>query len=162
MNSISDLPLWRSGCGASSYNPLIISSMFVVWLCSFRVFPPLHLISINSGLLKRFPLLLSLRKFQEFWISVPAMGTKTRCILYYITVCLCAQSLSRILLFVTPETLGSSVHGISQARILERVAISSSRGYSQPRDGTRVPESPALQSDSLPSHPPRKQRVEQN
>ena len=33
---------------------------------------------------------------------------------------------------------GSSVHGISQARILEWVAISFSRGSSQPRDGTHV------------------------
>ena len=33
---------------------------------------------------------------------------------------------------------GSSVHGIFQARILEWVAISFSRGSSQPRDGTRV------------------------
>ena len=33
---------------------------------------------------------------------------------------------------------GSSVHGILQARILEWVAISSSRGYSQPRDETHV------------------------
>ena len=33
---------------------------------------------------------------------------------------------------------GSSVHGILQARILEWVAISSSRGSSQPRDGTWV------------------------
>ena len=33
---------------------------------------------------------------------------------------------------------GSSVHGISQARILEWVAISFSRGSSQPRDRTRV------------------------
>ena len=32
----------------------------------------------------------------------------------------------------------SSVHGISQARILEWVAISFSRGFSQPRDGTWV------------------------
>ena len=39
-------------------------------------------------------------------------------------------------LFVTPGLLppGSSVHGIFQARILEWVAISSSRGSSQPRD----------------------------
>ena len=29
---------------------------------------------------------------------------------------------------------GSSVHGISQAKLLEWVAISSSRGSSQPRD----------------------------
>ena len=34
--------------------------------------------------------------------------------------------------------LGSSVHGILQARLLERVAISSFRGSSQPRDRTRV------------------------
>ena len=33
---------------------------------------------------------------------------------------------------------GSSVHGISQARILEWVAISSSRGSSWPRDRTRI------------------------
>ena len=34
--------------------------------------------------------------------------------------------------------LGSSVHGIFQARILEWVAISSSRGSSQPRDGNHI------------------------
>ena len=33
---------------------------------------------------------------------------------------------------------GSSVHGISQTRILEWVAISYSRGSSRPRDGTRI------------------------
>ena len=34
---------------------------------------------------------------------------------------------------------GSSVHGISQARILEWVAVLVSRGSSQPRDGTKPP-----------------------
>ena len=34
--------------------------------------------------------------------------------------------------------MDSSVHGMFQARILEQVAISSSRGSSQPRDGTHV------------------------
>ena len=48
---------------------------------------------------------------------------------------------------------GSSVHGILQARILEWVAISFSRGSSQPRDQTW---SPTLQADSLPSEPPEK------
>ena len=33
---------------------------------------------------------------------------------------------------------GSAVHGIFQARILEQVAISSSRGSSQPRDQTHI------------------------
>ena len=43
----------------------------------------------------------------------------------------------------------SSVYGILQVRILEWVAISFSRGSSQPR-------SPTLQKDSLPSEPARK------
>ena len=43
---------------------------------------------------------------------------------------------------------GSSVHGILQARILEWVAISISRGSSRPRDLTL---SLAFQADSLPS-----------
>ena len=33
---------------------------------------------------------------------------------------------------------GSSVHGILQAKILEWVAIPSSKGSSQPRDQTRI------------------------
>ena len=48
---------------------------------------------------------------------------------------------------------GFSVRGILQARILKWVAISFSRGSSQPGDRTL---SPALQADSLPSEPPRK------
>ena len=47
---------------------------------------------------------------------------------------------------------GSSVRGILQARILEWVAISSSRGPSRSRDQTECPVSPALQADSLPTH----------
>ena len=42
---------------------------------------------------------------------------------------------------------GPSVHGISQARTLEWVALSFSRGSSQPRDGTQVS---FIQADSLP------------
>ena len=44
---------------------------------------------------------------------------------------------------------GSSVHGIFQTRILEWVAVSSSRGSSQSRDEPMSPESPALWADSL-------------
>ena len=39
---------------------------------------------------------------------------------------------------------GSSVHGISQARILEWTEISFFRGSSQPRDQTHISMSPAL------------------
>ena len=48
---------------------------------------------------------------------------------------------------------GSSVHGILQARILERVAIPFPRGSSQPRGRTWVS---AFQADTLPSEPPGK------
>ena len=50
---------------------------------------------------------------------------------------LCAQSLN-LCNPVDCSPPGSSVHGIFQARILEWVAISSSRGSSQPRDQTWV------------------------
>jgi len=48
---------------------------------------------------------------------------------------------------------GSSAHGILQARILEWVAISFSRGLPDPRI---EPRSPALQADALTSEPPGK------
>ena len=51
---------------------------------------------------------------------------------------LCVCTLSHVLLcnIVDCSPPGSSVHGIFQARILEQVAISSSRGSSRPRDQT--------------------------
>ena len=61
------------------------------------------------------------------WVSPPSVPP---------SACTCAQ-LCR--LFATPCTgdpPGSSVHGIFQARILQWVAISFSRGSSPPRDGT--------------------------
>ena len=51
------------------------------------------------------------------------------------------QSLSRVQLFCDPMDCSppvSSVHGISQIRILEWAPISFSRGFSQPRDRTHV------------------------
>ena len=55
--------------------------------------------------------------------------------------------LTRVRLFATLWTVarpGSSVLGILQARILERVASSFSRGSSRPRDGVVSLASPAL------------------
>ena len=51
---------------------------------------------------------------------------------------------------------GPSVHGISQARILEWVAISSSRGSSPTRD---EPASPALAGEFLTIEPPGKPQL---
>ena len=54
-------------------------------------------------------------------------------------LCLRAKSLLMCLTLCDPMDLpGSSVHGIFRARILERVAISYSRGFSQPRDQTHI------------------------
>ena len=55
--------------------------------------------------------------------------------------CVCAQLLSCVQLFCDPmdsSSPGSSVCGISQARILEWIAISSLRRSSQPRDWTCI------------------------
>ena len=53
----------------------------------------------------------------------------------------CAESLSRVWLFVTPWIVARQAPlsiGILQTRILEWVAIPSSRRSSQPRDQTQV------------------------
>ena len=70
----------------------------------------------------------------------------------------CAESLSHVRLFVTPQTSppGFSMHGILQARILGWVAISSSRGSSQPRDQTRSPASLPLAGRFFTIEPPGK------
>ena len=56
--------------------------------------------------------------------------------------------------------LGSSIHGILQAKVLEWAAMPSSKGSCQPRDRIWVsaiePRSPSLQLDSLLSEPLRK------
>ena len=63
--------------------------------------------------------------------------------------------LSCVQLFVTLWTPpGSSVHGILQARILEWVAMPSSRGSSQPRDGTQVSHAPCIGSMFFTTLPP--------
>ena len=69
--------------------------------------------------------------------------TLTLMILYNLTLlCLCVcsvtQSCPTLCNPMDCSRPGSSVHGISQARILDWVAISSSRGSSQPRDRTCI------------------------
>ena len=64
------------------------------------------------------------------------------------------KSFSRVRLFVTLRTIAHqapSSMGILQARILEWVTISFSRGSSQPRDRTQVSR---IEADTLTSEPP--------
>ena len=72
------------------------------------------------------------------WKPVLLSGHHTACFHY---VCVCAELLQSCLTLSDPRDcslLGSSVHGLLQARILGWVAISSSRGSSQTRDRTHV------------------------
>ena len=55
-----------------------------------------------------------------------------------VRACSVAQSCPTLCDHTDCSPPGSSVHGVLQARILEWVAMPSSRGYSQPRDWTQV------------------------
>ena len=71
-------------------------------------------------------------------------------------VYVCAQSCSTLCHPMDCSPSGSAVHGIFQARILEWIAISFSRGSSWPRDQTLTHLLHLLQADSLPLAPPGK------
>ena len=71
-----------------------------------------------------------------------------------VCVCVCAQSCLTLCDPMDYNPPGSSEHGIFQARILEWVAISFSRGSSWSRIKPRAPAVfPALQEDSLSLNP---------
>ena len=64
-----------------------------------------------------------------------------------VPLCVCAkpfQSCPTYWDFMDCSPPGSSVPGILQARILEWVAVPSSRGFSRPRDQTLITYTPAL------------------
>ena len=64
---------------------------------------------------------------------------------------MCSQSCMTLCDPMDYNLAGSSVHGISQARILERVAISPSRGSSWPRDEYAALVCPALAGGFFPT-----------
>ena len=84
-------------------------------------------------------------------IDVSSSGLPRFLILF--CCCLVAKLCSSLLQPMDYSLPGSFVHGISQARILEWVDISFSRGSSPPRDQTT---SPALSGKFFTSEPPGK------
>ena len=94
---------------------------------SLPKFMSIELIMLIDHLIRCCPLLLLPSNFPRIRVS----GQNAVC---------CAYSLSLVQFFATPRISlpGSSVNGILQARILEWVAIPSSRGSSQPSDQTQV------------------------
>ena len=78
--------------------------------------------------------------------------------------CECAQSLQSCLTLFDPmdcSPAGSSVHGILQERILEWLAMPSSRDLPNPGIEPMSPGSPALHADSLPTKPPGKSYLQE-
>ena len=71
---------------------------------------------------------------------------------YVVVLFVHAQSCPTLCDLLDWSPKASFVHGILQARILEWVAISYSRGSSQPRDQTLSPVSPALAGRFTPHH----------
>ena len=80
---------------------------------------------------------IHMHKFPNYiqWKDLVAITSPCMCVLV-------AQSCPALCNPMNYRPPGSSVYGISQARILERVAISSSRGSSQHRDQTCVSHIP--------------------
>ena len=75
---------------------------------------------------------------------------------FCINACLVAQSCATRCNPMDWGPQGSSVHGIFQSRVLEWVAISSSRGFSWPRDQTHVSCISALAGEFFTTEPPGK------
>ena len=75
---------------------------------------------------------------------------------------LCAQSCPTLCNPMDSSLPGSSVPGISQARILKWVAIPFSRESSQPRDQTKSLVSPALAGEFFTMAPPGKPNINPN
>ena len=124
-----------------------------------------------SGMLELFPGHLKYMATREYLVRGKLLGavyqvkTKEKMVpkqrSWVLLVCssymmCCALSFSHTRLFETPWTVARQAPlsmGILQARILEWVAMLSSRGSSNP--GIQ-PRSPSLQAHSLPSEPPGK------
>ena len=83
------------------------------------------------------PLLNNTVMASGFSIRAASEVCVSLCVLYCLD-CLVAQSCPTLCDPMDCSSPGSSVRGISQARILEWVVISFSRGSSWPRDQTRV------------------------
>ena len=85
-------------------------------------------------------------------------GRECMCVCVCVCVCVHAQSLQLCPTLCDPMDCslpGFSVHGILQARILEWVAMPSSRGFSQPRDQNRVSCIACISGRFLTTKPPR-------
>ena len=111
----------------------------------------------HPSFVQQEPILVGLEPFRcSLLASLLSRMTRYCWFIFYISwVCV----LSCVQLFATPWTVappGYSVHGVFQARILEWVAVSSSRESSQPRDQTCISYISALAGGFFTTVPPTK------
>ena len=85
------------------------------------------------------------------------LAVASQCWVFYMSVCMRVKSLQLCLTLCDPidySLPGTSVHEILQARILEWVAMPSSKGSSQPRENVHLLCLLHWQAGSLPLAPP--------
>jgi len=106
----------------------------------FTAAPRIYRVTLNQYLLNEW-----VNKWMNishiFKLSFPLLLIMEAFIIISFVTCMHAQSLGHVWFFCDStdcSSPGSSVHGISQVRILEWVAISSSRRFSQTRGQTCV------------------------
>ena len=115
-----------------SFFALIAEEGFLISPCYF--FGTLH----SNGYISPFLLCFSLLFFPQLF-RINLIGTCSgKCQGKFLVFVLVAQLWTTLCDPMEYSLPGSSVHGILQARILEWVAISFSKGSSQPRDWTWV------------------------
>ena len=137
MQSIYDnVVLGIGGKGGLPLQNFHVSLNIISQMCRFSVLT--HLLKLDHSLgsvLTHSPLLLV--NFTKLWSCLWHSMFVER---PYVISCACVHALSHVQ-FCNPMDCnppGSSAHGIFQARLLEWVAISSSRGSSQARGQTSI------------------------
>ena len=93
-----------------------------------------------------------LKNSRYFYVTIYC-SARVRKTMLFVKTCIYSSSVSNSLQSRDCSLPGSSVHGISQARVLEWVAFPSPGDLSDPGN---EPRSHALQADALPSEPPGK------
>ena len=113
----------------------------VTFWIHFKVFPQFSSysteVSVTCGTLSNHLRVIPL--FRYTWISLLHQASD-HCTPSQVAGTCCLVAKSNLILCEPMECSppGSSVHGVSQVRILEWVAMSFSRGSSRPRDRTRI------------------------
>ena len=142
LGHVASLPAWFSGVAPLVVVPLLVCMHACSLLCPWDSLGKTTGAGCHALLQGIFPTQGSNLRLMSPALAGEFFTTSTNWeALFFLLGCVCAKSLQSCPTLYNPMDCslpGSSVHGILQARILERVAMSSSRGSSQSRDRTHV------------------------